>query len=542
MLPTNLVRVRQVKNRIVPQYLDASADSWRDMAEQVLEVFHGRIGAARGEIDADLEEMIGNHPATLLFQGLAKLVEDRCEFEVVAGHPPAALREQVFLAAARQRQSDPFDRAAVLAGVAQELALTSEQVDQGMLADLKSEQRLIKFDDINVTHLIERYNVALAQAVLLRSTGVTVTVRGESPPRLRQLFRAIKFHRLICDADQGAAGAVTLRLDGPMSLFSATQKYGLQLAMFLPTLLHCDHFELQAEVRWGVKRVAKIFALSSADGLRSPTVDRGSYTPPDLQMFVELFRKKIDDWDIQEEADVLPLGRGFWVPDYRLTHRKSKKFVYLEVLGFWRKGAVEGHLKRLRQHAGQPFVLAVSDQLKIDDEELAELPAGVLRFRTMPVPDEVVRLAGGMLVLPAPKLVPNISDSPSPTSFDAAPVKSEELEASVRQPRRRKPRKAIAIEFESSPSDTPVRPCVGCGRPISPERLEVIPEATRCVTCQQRTESTTVDWRFSEVVCPRCSDRGIKSPMVWRTARDPTIQGYFLGCSLFPECQYIDRS
>ena len=32
-------------------------------------------------------------------------------------------------------------------------------------------------------------------------------------------------------------GVVTLNLDGPMSLFSATQKYGLQLALFLPTLL-----------------------------------------------------------------------------------------------------------------------------------------------------------------------------------------------------------------------------------------------------------------------------------------------------------------
>ena len=29
---------------------------------------------------------------------------------------------------------------------------------------------------------------------------------------------------------------IGLHLDGPLSLFSATQKYGLQLAMFLPTV------------------------------------------------------------------------------------------------------------------------------------------------------------------------------------------------------------------------------------------------------------------------------------------------------------------
>lgn len=393
MLPTNLVRVRYARSRIVPQYLDPSADSGRDIAEQVLEVFRGREGISRGELEADLEEMIGNHPGQILFQGLAKLLEDRCEFEVVSGHPPAELREKVFSAAAAQRAGGMFDRTAVLATVGSELGLTVEQVDQGMFADLKSEQRLIKFNDISVTRLIERYNVALAQAVLLRSTGVTVTVRNETPARLRQLFRAIKFHRLICEAEQSHPGLVTLRLDGPMSLFSATQKYGLQLALFVPTLLQCKDFELRAEVRWGAKRAEKSFILSKADGLTSHLPDRGSYVPPDLEMFVELFRKKVDGWKIQEEADILPLGRGFWVPDFRLTHRDTGKHVFFEMLGFWRRGAVEQHLKRLRQHATVPFVLAVSEQLKIDEEELADLPAGVLRFRAMPSPDEVVRLA-----------------------------------------------------------------------------------------------------------------------------------------------------
>src|SRR5262249_44839222 len=89
----------------------------------------------------------------------------------------------------------------------------------------------------------------------------------------------------------------------------------------------------------------------------------------------------------------------------------------------------------------------------------------------------------------------------------------------------------------------PVRPCAGCGRPIPPERLEAVPDATRCVLCQQGAESAAADWHMSEVECPRCARNGIKSPLVWRTARDPAkFSGYFLGCSRFPECRYIDRS
>jgi Prokaryotic dksA/traR C4-type zinc finger len=89
----------------------------------------------------------------------------------------------------------------------------------------------------------------------------------------------------------------------------------------------------------------------------------------------------------------------------------------------------------------------------------------------------------------------------------------------------------------------PVRPCISCGRLIPPERLEAIPDATSCVPCQQRTEAVTVGEHFTEVECPRCASRGMKSRLVWRIARDPAkFSGYFLGCSRFPECRYIDQS
>jgi hypothetical protein len=89
----------------------------------------------------------------------------------------------------------------------------------------------------------------------------------------------------------------------------------------------------------------------------------------------------------------------------------------------------------------------------------------------------------------------------------------------------------------------PARQCFCCGRLIPPERLEAIPETTRCVTCQGSEEAATADWHRSEIECPRCATRGVNSRLVWRTARDPAnFAGYFLGCSLFPECRYVDRS
>ena len=397
MLPTNLVRVKFARNRVAPQFLDASVESWRDVAAQMLEVFRGREGISRGALEADVEDAIGNHPGQLVHQGLAKLLEDRCEFEIVSGHPPEELREQVFRLAAERRAGGGFQRDGVLQNVAQALNTTLAAVEQGLFADLKSEQRLVKFEDTTVNRLIERYNVALAQAILMRSTGVEVTIRNEPPARFRQLFRASKFHRLVVEVEQLTRGTTVLRLDGPLSLFTATQKYGLQLALFLPWILQCKDFELRADVLWGAKRKPKSFVLTSADGLASHLPDYASYMAPELTMFVELFRKRNPDWTIEEETEVMPLGNGIWVPDFRLRYNLTGQTIYLEVLGYWRRSSAEKHLANLRKHAKVPFILAVSEQLKIDEEELEGLPATIHHFRQMPLPDEIARIAADIV-------------------------------------------------------------------------------------------------------------------------------------------------
>lgn len=408
MLVGKQVRVRFGRDRITPVYLDATDAGWRDVAETLLTLFRGQEGRTRGTLDEDIKEAFGDAPGQLVHQGLAKLLEDRCEFDVVSGRPPEELREAVFRAAVEHRHrpaaegalvAPPFQREEVLTEVARAFEMSVEAVDQGLFADLKSEQRLVRFKDTTAEKLLHRYNVALAQSVLLRATGVDIEIRGETPARLRQIFRQIKFHRLVCDVKPQGKKSVHLHLDGPLSLFSATQKYGLQLALFLPVLLHCKDFSLSAEVLWGPQRKRRTFALSAKDALVTHDADRGSYVPPELTMFAELFSKRIADWELKEETDVHMLGGGsfFWVPDFRLVHRESGKSVLLEVLGFWRKSSAEQHLKRLREHATEPFLLAVSDQLRIEEEELEGLMAGIHRFRQMPLPDEVAKLAAGLI-------------------------------------------------------------------------------------------------------------------------------------------------
>jgi predicted nuclease of restriction endonuclease-like RecB superfamily len=397
MLTGSLVRVRYVRNRIIPAYAAVDEPANLALAERLIDIFRGQERQSRGEIQDEITTAFGDGPLSFLQQGLAKLLEDRCDFEVVADHPPEKLRESVFAASFVARKAGSFDRAAVLGVVARELGLSADVVEAGLFADLKSEQRMVGFEDITPERLLERYNVALAQSVLLKAIGVEVDIRGEPPAKLRRLFRLLKFHRLVCDIQSAGSNSYRLKLDGPLSLFTATQKYGLQLAMFLPAVLSCRDWELRAELRWGPERKPKVFTLSPGDGLVSHLAEHGTYVPPELAMFAEQFRKKATDWRLHEESDVLPLGAGFWVPDFRLEHIATGRSVYLEVLGFWRKSSAEIHLKRLREHAKAPFLVAVSDQLRIDDADLEGLPTEVVRFRQMPLPDEVAKRAAALL-------------------------------------------------------------------------------------------------------------------------------------------------
>lgn len=403
MLTGKMVRVRHARNKLVPMYLNPHDANWQAMADQLLFVYRDAPGHTRGEIDEELANYVSSGPTQLVHQGLAKLLADRCEFEVTSELPPPDVRESAFRLAAVHRQMAAktgvaFDRPTVISQVAAELEQTVEQVELALFADLADEQRVLKFDDITAEQLLHRYNVALAQAVLLRSTGMEVRVWGETPARFRQLFRAVKFHRLICTIQAKPNNSYTLKLDGPLSLFSSTQKYGLQLAMFLPTLLHCKAFDLQAEVRWGAQKKEKLFTLGGTDGLVSHYPDFGTYTPPEFAIFAENFHAAAEEFLLTDEPNPLPLGNeGVWVPDFRLTHTKTGHEVYLELFGFWRKGDIEAHYKKLKKHLPGQFLLVVSEAMRADEADEVSFGPEVVRYKRTPSAEEVRKAATNLV-------------------------------------------------------------------------------------------------------------------------------------------------
>ena len=63
------------------------------------------------------------------------------------------------------------------------------------------------------------------------------------------------------------------------------------------------------------------------------------------------------------------------------------------MLGFWRRKNAENQLRRLRGELKEPFLLAVSEQLNLDESIDEDLSSHIYRFKRMPLVDEVIRLA-----------------------------------------------------------------------------------------------------------------------------------------------------
>ncbi len=184
-----------------------------------------------------------------------------------------------------------------------------------------------------------------------------------------------------------------LHIDGPLSLFTATTKYGLQVASFLPALLHCADFRLEAELRWGPKREPRSFLLESRDGLVWHRGDTGTYVPAEITAFLERLRQIAPAWEVSEFTDVIELGReGVWVPDYRLVHRPSGTDVFVEIVGFWKRSSLERLTRLLPQYGPKRYVLAISERLKVDEDVLQELPGPILWFKEIPSASDLVAI------------------------------------------------------------------------------------------------------------------------------------------------------
>ncbi len=400
VLTADLVQARVYRQQVRPRYIETAEEANLALAGELIDVFSAHEGRPRHELDRELKDLLGTGTEFLLHRALAKLLLDRSTFDTEAEVEPEELRREVFEASATAYaktgtgENEPlhFDRSAVLGEVAGRLEVEVKQVERGLYADLKDEQILTEWKPCRPGWLLARYNVALAQGVLYKAAELEISIDGGSVRRHRELFRKIKFFQLMHQVEGDVEAGYRIRLDGPLSVFKSSGRYGLQMAAFLPTLLHFDHWSLSARLLWGKKRRPLSFRLSPKDGLEPITKLTGQWQPDELAWLPEQFAKLESDWRISTDAELVDLGgRGVLVPDYLFEHASGLR-VYMEIFGFWNKGAVASRLELLRRHGPENLILALSKQLAAGREGLDEIPGEVFVFRAAPIARKVLKL------------------------------------------------------------------------------------------------------------------------------------------------------
>jgi len=445
VLTADLARSRTTDEEVKPLFIDPDEERYQQTARELIQLFEAHLGEPKGDLEDAIDELTIADTDYKIVQGLAKLLKDECEFEVVASVEPREIRRRLFEKANERypivRQptlGEDTQKLEVYSAVADDLGVSLEECYRGMYADLEDNKRLVRIgtrtadqyasdDDtststtnltgssdaeyehtgLTVDWLVTRYNLALAQAVLYDATEMRIRVWDH----FGTVFSYVKLfglmHRIypidsdgerVANTDQAAGYEAVL--DGPASLFSKSQKYGIRMANFLPALPLCDRWEMVGEILVDeTTGETRQFALDPTEDLDSHYSAGDQFDSDVERTLADKWERANTDWKLVREDDVFDLGAEVMIPDFAIEHPDGRRAI-LEIVGFWTPEYLDAKLEKIRKVEADNFVLAVSEQLDCASEEFGSAADRVLWFKTgihvYDVVDLVEQYATGM--------------------------------------------------------------------------------------------------------------------------------------------------
>ena len=146
------------------------------------------------------------------------------------------------------------------------------------------------------------------------------------PGEYRRLFHRLKFHGLMYAVEGNLDDGYQLYIDGPVSLFKQTRKYGIQMAIFLPALLQISRWQMQAMIYMKGQEVT--YNLNSDSPLRTQKPAPPEFDSLLEQNFAERWLKMNSDWALEREVEIVDLKGTVFVPDFALRHRDGAGCTY----------------------------------------------------------------------------------------------------------------------------------------------------------------------------------------------------------------------
>src|SRR5919199_942492 len=422
MLPLQLLRITITEKgtNIVPRFCTRN-DSVLHLAAKIIKEFEESWKNKEKKLllterIALLESEYNDYK---LVRGLYTLLERRCIFTKIKEieskgiisnidinsdnlHDPINIRKALFEESSKRGYAlTEFGRREIIDIVASRTKMSSNDIRDIMWSDLEENLVLEWFDVISPQQLLAWYNLSLMQTLLFNCTKLEFSVTGGS--NWKNILRDIKRLGLIynlqykaledenqavhideidydnrdikfinrSNTDRKNNPIIICSLDGPLSIFKLTDRYGTSIAKILPSIISSDTWSLNA---WIVRKTMSLgqkiyrFKISNNDApplLREPYYNEENdkarkrilYTAKEASPIVyfdsgveEKFSTKFEQsstgWKLIREPDPLILSNGqALIPDF--AFEKYGIRIYLEIVGFWTKEYLEKKIQKI---------------------------------------------------------------------------------------------------------------------------------------------------------------------------------------------------
>ena len=424
MLPLQLLRTRITDKgtNIVPRFCTAD-DSVLQLAAKIIKEFEESWKNKEKKLFlteriALLESEYNDYK---LARGFYTLLERRCIFtkineiktesKAIASnidvnnnnlHDPVNIRKELFEESSKRGFAlTEFGRREIIDTVASRINVHSNDLIDVMWSDLEENLVLEWFDAISPEQLLAWYNLSLMQTLLFNCTKLEFSVTGGSNwkrilrdiKRLGLMYnlqyialeeekrsihvdeidydnRDIKFINA-SNTDTKNNPIIICSLDGPLSIFKLTDRYGTSIAKILPSIISSDTWSLKA---WIVRKTMSLgkkiyeFKISNKD---TPPLSREPYYNKEKdkerkrilytakessqliyfdsgveEKFSTRFEQSATGWKLIREPDPLILSNGkALIPDFAFEKYGTR--IYLEIVGFWTKEYLEKKIQKI---------------------------------------------------------------------------------------------------------------------------------------------------------------------------------------------------
>lgn len=237
MFPAELMVVRKAQDGTIRPLM--IAPDHVDIAEKVIEIYRSSAGRTRKEISKDIVTIEYGIKNPKIVRGLALIMDRMSTFRNRSRVDSKQLRGFLFQMGPAV---SPEERQEKIALAAEHFSVSPQDIEEAIYGDMDSENVLDQCPSITPEHLNRRYNLEQLTTLMYRSK----FIEASGINNWYRFISLIKRQGLVFEAQGNPL--MSVRIDGPNSVFNNMERYGSSMARVVERLTAFPGWKLHAEV------------------------------------------------------------------------------------------------------------------------------------------------------------------------------------------------------------------------------------------------------------------------------------------------------